>query len=260
MFSLGRLLSATGIMAIIAAYSPACAQDNQLQPEFDVSITDNTKPDYTAPQYQKKPVKAEIFLDDELPDAPDLDDIPFLTARENGAYLRADIGFGAPFVRHALTANGVFNPTLSGPALFGMGIGYEIGHMLRAEVAAEYRSRSGIQTADGVRAHTIGGQLLASVYADIGTWYGVTPYIGAGAGLGWNKLSFAATFRDQNKSDFIWALSGGFAVKINPKLTFDIGYRYIDAGTHHSSSLMLRESGSHDLRIGLRWRLERQTF
>ncbi len=188
---------------------------------------------------------------DALPEAPDLDAIPFFAAGDNAFYVRADAGFGAPVVGSALTANGRFNPVLSGPAIVGAGVGYRFGYLLRADVTAEYRGRADIGTADGQRARVSGVTALANLYADIGTWYGVTPYVGAGAGVAWNR--FSGPFGGSDRADFVWALTGGFAIEVTPQVSIDLGYRYLHTGAARSPALALRESGSHDLRVGLRW-------
>ncbi|MBB3809046.1 outer membrane protein [Pseudochelatococcus contaminans] len=189
-----------------------------------------------------------------LPDAPDLDTIPFFAAGDNGFYLRADAGFGSLTAGKALTANGRFSPGLSGGGIAGIGAGYRFAHVLRADITAEYRSRTNIRTADGARAHISGATVLANVYADLGTWYGVTPYVGAGVGAGWNGLSVDGAFGGNgNRADLVWAVGGGFAFAVTPQASIDVGYRYLHTGTRRSAALALRESGSHDLRIGLRW-------
>lgn len=208
----------------------------QLQPEFP------TDAPFTA------------IADDVLPDAPDLGAIPFFAASDAAVYFRVDAGFGALSANGAVTANGRFNPTLSGPAIFGAGVGYRFNGLLRADITAEYRSRARIGTGDGIRAHIDGANVLASIYADIGTWHGVTPYVGAGVGVGWNRLSGAGAFAgDRDRTDFVWAVGGGFAVEVTPQVSVDVGYRYLHTGAVRSPALALRESGSHDVRVGLRW-------
>lgn len=194
---------------------------------------------------------APATMVDALPEAPDLDAIPFFATGDNAFYVRADAGFGAPVAGSALTANGRFNPVLSGPAIAGVGVGYRFGYLLRADVTAEYRGRADIGAADGVRARLSGVTALANLYADIGTWYGVTPYVGAGAGVAWNR--FSGAFGGSDRADFVWALTGGFAIAVTPQVSIDLGYRYLHTGATRSPALALRESGSHDLRIGLRW-------
>lgn len=206
-------------------------------------------PDLSAPALPAVPVLAA----DGLPEAPDLDAIPFFAGGDNAFYLRADAGFGAAAAGHALTANGRSNPGLSGPFIAGVGAGYRFGHLLRADVTAEYRARADIRTADGVRARLSGATVLASLYADIGTWYGVTPYVGAGVGVAFNRLSGAGAFGGGDRTDLAWALGGGFAIAVTPQVSIDVGYRYLHTGAVRAPELGLRQSGSHDLRIGLRW-------
>lgn len=190
---------------------------------------------------------------DALPEAPDLEAIPFFTAADNAFYLRADVGFGALSAGDAITAHGRYNPGLTGPAIVGIGAGYRFGYVLRTDVTAEYRSRADIRTSDGFRSRISGMTALANLYADLGTWHGVTPYVGAGVGVSWSKLSDGAFVSSRHRTDFVWAVGGGFSIEVTPQMSVDIGYRYLHTGALRSTSLALRESGSHDLRVGLRW-------
>jgi len=39
--------------------------------------------------------------------------------------------------------------------------------------------------------------LLANAYVDIGTWHGVTPYVGAGIGGALGQVGYAAQYRSR---------------------------------------------------------------
>ena len=118
------------------------------------------------------------------------------------------------------------------------------------------------------------------MYIDLGTWHCVTPYIGGGVGfasisvLGLkdvNVPNFGVAFaRDHTETNFAWAVYGGLAYDVNPSVTIDLSYRYTDLGdaragvttTYDGSGvgkgLEIEDITSHDLMLGVRWKLGSQ--
>jgi opacity protein-like surface antigen len=178
--------------------------------------------------------------------------------------------------------------------IFGLGVGYSFNAWLRADVTGEYRGNANYR---GQNIITSGGNtyaeqdfgsksewvVLANVYADLGTWWSVTPFVGVGVGASYNRISnfqdivltsttgplLANNFYDENaKWNFAWALHGGLAYKVTPQLTLELAYRYIDLGDALSGAASSWNAGgatghqkfnhltSHDVRFGLRWMLE----
>jgi opacity protein-like surface antigen len=127
-------------------------------------------------------------------------------------------------------------------------------------------------------------------YVDMGTWWGVTPYIGGGLGFAYNKLSgftdtgYAYTgndpasptggyLTDGGKWNFAWALMAGLSFNVTQNLKLDLGYRYLDYGKYTSGKshcldydhqdfscsggaytiYSKNDLASNDFRIGLRW-------
>ena len=87
---------------------------------------------------------------------------------------------------------------------FGLGIGYKVNDWFRADLTGEYRGKANFHGSDNVTFN--GGQgvdnytgsksewvFMANAYVDLGTWWCVTPYIGAGIGGANIKIS---GFRD----------------------------------------------------------------
>jgi opacity protein-like surface antigen len=118
--------------------------------------------------------------------------------------------------------------------------------------------------------------VLANVYADLGTWYSFTPFIGAGIGASYVTISnftdvnvptagvaFAA---DASKWNFAWAAHAGIAYQATPFLTLEFAYRYVHLGDGTSGDIVtytgvnvinnpmeFRNLSSHDLKFGARW-------
>jgi opacity protein-like surface antigen len=213
-----------------------------------------------------------------------------------GWYLRGDIGFSNQRV-HSVTPSfldpGItVAPTDRGfdsAGIFGLGAGYRVNNWFRADVTGEYRGNANFHGLDivsfnGVPAFTDEYHasksewlVLANAYVDLGTWWCVTPFIGAGVGASRNTIS---NFLDVNtpnlgvaftpnasKWDFAWAVHAGLAYKVSPNLTLELAYRYVDLGDGVTGALtdftgftrgrtmQFKDITSHDLKFGVRWEL-----
>jgi len=128
--------------------------------------------------------------------------------------------------------------------------------------------------------------IMANAYLDLGTWWCVTPYIGAGVGGSYNRFS---GFRDDGVSatggvltnsvtygaangkwDLAWALHAGLGYKATPNTTIELGYSYMNLGDAwsggtrsfdgvplaNSSPFLVRDITSHDVKLGVRWNFD----
>ena len=81
---------------------------------------------------------------------------------------------------------------------------------------------------------------LVNLYADLGTWWCITPFIGVGVGgvkttissfvdtnTATNGVAFA---RDESKFNFAYALHAGLGYKVSNSLTMELAYRYVHLG------------------------------
>lgn len=223
-----------------------------------------------------------------------------------GWYLRGDIGVTntsgklfAPGYADATTVSyQQVGHGFTGGTSFGLGVGYQFNNWLRADVTSEYRSKvnfSGndfavISGLNGVAGNwplgdTYNGGYsswvtLVNAYVDLGTWWCVTPFIGAGVGGAYNKisgLSDISTFPAANpstglyqangagKSDLAWAVHAGLAYRATSNLTIELAYRYLDLGTAVTGGgstfagaastrpFQFNNLTSQDLRVGVRW-------
>lgn len=175
--------------------------------------------------------------------------------------------------------------------LFGGGIGYRANEWLRFDVTGEYRAETGFHGLDtwfdsgaGVTrfndytAKKSEWLLLANAYVDLGTWKGLTPYVGGGVGAARNTIH---SFRDRgidgfgsptlgfadsaSKWNFAWALHGGLGFEVTDQLSLDLGYSYVDLGDAETGTIRSYDGAatiqpmefkrltSHDVKLGLRW-------
>ncbi|WP_166141467.1 outer membrane protein [Methylosinus sp. RM1] len=254
-------------------------------------------------------------------------DMPFFAPPEQeyepvelgtGWYLRGDIAAVRSPVLNidgAVTANNFVNNWSA-----GIGFGYRYNSWLRTDLTADYQplySRSGAsyvstpcQTgavgtpAGGPYTNSVGvytdcfpysqsrgtaSVFLGNVYVDLGTWGGLTPYIGAGAGVDvlfqkaqvqWymgNLVPYAGTTWtdpftlgtymanwDRSYSNtylkFAYAFMGGFAYDITDHWSVDIGYRYLNLGTISGKDALgvshSRKLDIQQVRLGFRYLID----
>ena len=209
-------------------------------------------------------------------------------------YLRGDIGMTNQRVKRLdnvlySTANSVvpIGMGFDSSPLFGLGVGYQFNNWLRFDVTGEYRGAASFHgldivngnSTDEYRARKSEWVALVNAYADLGTWWNVTPFVGAGIGATYNRISGfldvntpangVAFGADTGKWQLAWALYGGLGFKVTNALTLELAYRYINLGDAQSGDLItfngvnnvnnpmhFRDITSHDLKLGLRWLLD----
>jgi opacity protein-like surface antigen len=245
----------------------------------------------------------------DLPIAPPPMYAPPPPADFGGWYLRGDIGFSNQNVKNVrdTNANAYNNVAVSQTSSFGSagiyggGIGYQFNSWFRADLTGQYRGKSnftGLDTITGTGPFTgfVGTDqytatksellFLANAYVDLGTWWCVTPFIGAGVGtarvtvgdftdtgdfinggLQNHSFNYAGS---ASKWNFAWAAHAGLAYKVNPSLTLELAYSYVDMGsgitggtysfdgvtntTHAPFSF--RNITSNDVKLGIRWNFD----
>ena len=179
--------------------------------------------------------------------------------------------------------------------LFDLGVGYKINDWLRADVIGQYRGKANFHGSDNV---TFTGGLgvdnytgsksewlfMANGYVDLGTWWCITPYIGAGIGAarvsiwgfrddGHNNvggLSVSTAYADDaSKWNFAWAVHAGLTYNVTRSFAVDLGYSYVDLGNGttgptrafdnsftNGGAFSFNHIYSHDVKLGVRWMLE----
>lgn len=227
----------------------------------------------------------------DLPAAPLLESFgqPPVVELGSGWYLRGDITYSKTNDRDVKMSGRVLNT----PVAFtharlddgwqaGGGFGYKFLNWLRADVTVDYRFpttfRDTANFPNGAVSydHTrIGGFTgLVNGYVDLGTWSGISPYLGAGIGVSniktdhfWSSPYMLGQPGPgtllQGKSDYslAWALMGGVAVNITDGLLIDIGYRYMnikDAKLVEDgvNDVRMKDLSSHEVRVGFRYMID----
>jgi opacity protein-like surface antigen len=189
-----------------------------------------------------------------------------------GWYLRGDVAYRFGAISGASAAPGFIDPTdskISSSMAGGIGGGIKT-EWLRTDVTLEYGSPMKydgmIATPSDVTAKISALTGLFNAYLDLGTWYGLTPYIGAGAGASYVRAydyssALAPPFAgdlSHSQWKFTYAGMAGVGYAISRNSMIDIGYRYINFGDVTTGSdafgaMTFKNVAAHEIRVGLRW-------
>lgn len=205
-----------------------------------------------------------------------------------GWYLRGDVDYhwsqfaGGDYITYGPPAgtNSFTDGSLDGAWSLGAGIGYQVNDWFRTDFTADYWFNADFRgsttgTCGGVPCSSVDTAkmsallLLANAYADLGTYYSITPYIGAGIGgafVDWSDLNnniggTVTTHSGSQNWRFAWALMAGASYCLTDRLDLDVGYRYTNI---HGGRMFEYNGagpgfdhtfGTHEIRAGLRWNL-----
>lgn len=175
---------------------------------------------------------------------------------------------------------------------YGAGVGYQWNSWFRTDVTGEYRGKASFHALDryfnggyftnDYKASKSEWVALVNAYIDLGTWWSITPFIGAGVGVAFNTIEH---FRDTNviaggggwadtgtQTNLAWALHAGASYRASQNFAVELSYRYLNVGNGRSGLLVNLDpslsSGnplapvtfhniqSHDLMLGVRWLLQ----
>jgi opacity protein-like surface antigen len=223
---------------------------------------------------------------------------PPVKERFSGWYLRGDIGMTNQMVGRLDnvlfpgTANLVIrDKNFESGMLVGLGAGYQWNGWLRTDVTGEYRGETGFHGFDtwtsgaGPRFNNYTAKksewlFLANAYLDLGTWWHVTPFVGAGVGMANVTIH---SFRDagttgtggsptmgfanaHSKWNFAWAAHAGLAYRVTKNFTIELAYRYVHLGNGQTGDIIgydgtnsvynpmeFKNLSSHDIKLGMRW-------
>jgi len=226
----------------------------------------------------------------------------------SGWYLRGDVGVGVlnftDFDHSQTNAAFVWPPSwqivqkdIQDTTIFGFGIGYEFNNWLRFDVTGEYRTKAMFK-ATGSYTDSCGGGgvcfdvntgnysaavVMGNAYIDLGTWWCITPYIGAGVGGAFNHITgvqdngiisngtvgFGFAPSDSWTTTLAWNVQAGLTYNVTSNFKVDFNYRFLSLGSPETGVVLcqntpacpgafytLRDMTSQDFRIGLRWLLQ----
>jgi opacity protein-like surface antigen len=190
----------------------------------------------------------------------------------SGWYVRGDLGYGDAHYDGAVSSTPALSPatTKAGSGFIGgVGAGFK-SKWLRTDVTLDYlgplKYEGRVAAPGDVTAKMSAWTALVNGYFDLGTWYRMTPYIGAGVGAArvrvadYNSLvapPFAAGLSN-SQWNFAWAAMAGIGYAVSPNIVIDAGYRYLNLGDSKSAAdssgyMTFKNLAAHEVRVGIRW-------
>ncbi|MER8591180.1 outer membrane protein [Mesorhizobium sp. M0323] len=169
------------------------------------------------------------------------------------------------------------------PIFASIGFGYHFNDYLRADLNVGYLPGNKIDVGynDGttVASATLKNYAFSGIlngYVDLGTYVGITPYLGAGVGVVQSKRRLSASYftdnadptddfvRRDNKTQysFAYTLNAGLAYQVSKNVSVDLGYQYFSAPdaeyvtAESLTSFPIRKGiNNHQVKVGLRYDL-----
>ena len=230
-----------------------------------------------------------------------------------GWYLRGDVGVAwkrfDKFEHHQTNPAFIWPASwridqkdMADAAFVGFGIGYAWSNWLRFDFTGEYRMKEwfkvigsytefcteGSRCFDIYEGHHSNWLFMANAYLDLGTWCGITPFVGVGIGSAYHQVTafsdlglvtaaspgfgYAAD-SEYKKWQMAWALHAGLTYNVTGNFKVEFAYRYLNFGSVDTSIINCGAFGcnvgngprayytftdfdSHDFKIGMRWMLQ----
>jgi opacity protein-like surface antigen len=253
-----------------------------------------------------------------MPPPPAVYDPPQPCCDTSGWYLRGDIGFSNQSVKSMTLSDPTrysglssFNQTtdFDTAGTYQIGVGYQFNNWFRGDITGQYRGNANFKgtdlltfpwgggTASGADQYSASKSewlFLANGYVDLGTWWCITPFVGAGVGAsrvtisgftdsGISNANFTglgapvvsgppvssfASAMSASTWNFAWALHAGVGYKISPNMTLELAYSYVNLGdgvtgvasTFDGSAgghvFQFHDITSQDVTLGVRWNFD----
>lgn len=218
-----------------------------------------------------------------------------VTELGSGWYLRGDVGYIAyskPREEVGYSQGLPFDAIkLERTISYGGGFGYKFNEWLRADVTVDHREDARIRALSSGTGYVQGYSTdalklesttaLVNGYIDLGSWWGLTPYVGGGIGVAHNNLheyssqvtcitDLCRTNYSQDrvpmpggkKTNFAWALMAGTAIDLGMGFKLDVGYRYIQLGENQTKldsggyGFKSKPLDAHEARVGIRYMID----
>jgi len=203
-------------------------------------------------------------------------------------YLRGDVGYGwsrtsgAEYVGNGTDPN-VRNSEIGNSGIYEAGIGCGSGSRgLRGDVTVGFRPGQdftgdvdivivNVPLDPPIKTTIDSYTVMVNGYYDFGSFRGFVPYVGAGVGVAMHDMDYVHINHwgspnpqhGDTKVDLAWSLMAGVGYQISSNAVLDIGYRYTDLGSAHSSQgdivqsinpkLVVDDITSHEIKVGLRY-------
>lgn len=208
----------------------------------------------------------------------------------SGWYLRGDVSYLAQ--KSFKNDDFAFTPASfdekEDPIFASIGFGYHFNDYLRADLNLGYLPGNkigiGYDDSGSTIAYTQASadlknyaySLMLNGYVDLGTYVGITPYLGGGVGIVQSTRKLSASYftnngdptddfvetDDKTKYSLAYTLNAGLAYQVSKNVSVDLGYQYFsapDAEYVTAASLtsfpVHKGISNHQIKLGLRYDL-----
>ena len=201
----------------------------------------------------------------------------------SGWYLRGDVAYSTNKTHESsgLELSPIRYNEDENPVSGSIGFGYHFTDYLRADLNLAYIPGAEISAWYDDGDVAANGSLsnrawtgMANAYVDLGTYVGITPYVGAGVGVFQSTRKLEAHYNDPSNDidlDFndrdkqysiAYSLGAGFAYSLTKNVSVDLGYQYLAAPDAEYAEVRDMESypvrnslDYHQVKVGLRYDL-----
>ncbi len=193
-----------------------------------------------------------------------------------GWYLRGDVGYtlqNPPAMSWQQTTETDVGARET--STLGIGVGYKFNEWVRADVTLDYlnkfRIKGTVSDTESDSLNVAALTVMGNVYADLGNYGGVTPYVGVGIGVASLELDSLTrsevappdyTFGAASQLSFAASAAAGLTFDLGHGIQSDIGYRLLwinraHTGAETTSALAgnvnMSDILSQQVRVGLRY-------
>jgi len=191
-----------------------------------------------------------------------------VTEYVSGWYVRGDAGWRTSKIGSVESPVPTTTHAIDKVASVGGGFGYKY-QFVRADVTLDYGMRGRISAGTGANPTSYNGKIdslttLGNVYLDLGSWAGLTPYVGVGGGFSrLNLTEFnGQAVPAQDTWRFSWAWMIGASYQFTSHFAIDVGYRFLKLGDAVSgpdaagSKVSFKDVTAQEIRIGFRYLID----
>jgi opacity protein-like surface antigen len=175
----------------------------------------------------------------------------------SGWYLRGDVSYNLGDLIYDLDNDDDFELSRVGGSV---GFGHHFNDLFRSDLTVSYLGGDSVGIPLGEASYSMWNG-MANAYVDLGTVMGITPYVGAGAGLTYSRqeIETTAPFSYANRQyNFSYALLAGVSYRATNNVSVDLGYQFLNTpGLDYLDAAGTVREGhkQHLVKVGLRYDL-----
>ena len=175
-------------------------------------------------------------------------------------YFAAEASYNFTNYKPKFTNSGTASKKYKNSGSFGVGFGTTINENFKADLMLSFFPKSSLNVTDNagdkLNINVTTTKLMLNGTYDFGDMMGagVHPYVAAGVGTSYNKISTTVNGAATNKKpwNFAYQVGAGAAYKLNGGQVISLGYRFADNGTGAKvANVSKKNLQSHEIVLGV---------